>query len=74
VRDRTSLISELTVNEARGLIASGAVERGMIPKIEGCLMAVEGGVKRAHIVDGREQHALLMELFTDRGVGTMIRV
>jgi acetylglutamate kinase len=71
-RDPASLVSRLTAEEARGLIVSGAVDRGMIPKVEGALMAVEGGVSRAHILDGRVPHALLTELFTDAGVGTMI--
>jgi acetylglutamate kinase len=57
---------------ARALIDTGAADKGMIPKIEACLMALEGGVPRAHILDGRTPHALLTEIFTDSGVGTMI--
>jgi acetylglutamate kinase len=72
VKDPASLISEMDAARARTLIESGAVDQGMIPKVEACLMALEGGVPRAHILDGRTQHALLEEVFTDSGVGTMI--
>ncbi len=72
VRDPSSLLSEVTAAEARDLIATGKVDKGMIPKVESCLMALEGGVPRTHILDGREPHSLITELFTTRGVGTMI--
>lgn len=68
--DKSSLISTLTVAEARELATH--VDKGMIPKIEACLSAVECGVERAHIIDGTIPHALLMEVFTDKGIGTMI--
>jgi acetylglutamate kinase len=67
-----SLIKRITVNELSGLIADGTVSGGMIPKVESCTQAVRGGVKSAHILDGRIAHVLLLELFTDQGVGTMI--
>jgi acetylglutamate kinase len=67
-----SLIPELKAAEARRLIEEGRVGKGMIPKVEACLMAIERGVPRAHILDGRTPHGLLTEVFTDRGVGTMI--
>jgi len=70
--DKSSLIETLTEAEAEELLASGSVGKGMIPKIQCCLEAVRGGVGRAHIVDGREPHAILTELFTDQGCGTMI--
>ncbi len=70
--DRSSLIAQMTREQAKNLIASGAVSTGMIPKITCCLEAVAGGVERAHIVDGRAPHSLLIELFTDAGCGTMI--
>ena len=54
------------------MIASGAAERGMIPKLEACIAAIEGGVSRAHLIDGRQPHSLLIEIFTDTGIGTMI--
>jgi acetylglutamate kinase len=56
----------------RDLIADGTISGGMLPKIGSALEAVEAGVKRAHIIDGRVDHALLLELFTDEGVGTLI--
>ena len=70
--DKTSLLPQLTRDEAKALMLSGAVSTGMIPKITCCLDAVAGGVERAHIVDGRAPHSLLIELFTDTGCGTMI--
>ncbi len=70
--DKSSLIAQMTTEEAKYLIASGAVSTGMIPKITCCIEAVSGGVERAHIVDGRAPHSLLIELFTDTGCGTMI--
>jgi acetylglutamate kinase len=71
--DKSSLISELTAAEARAMVASGAVDKGMIPKLEACVDAVEDGVPRAHIIDGRRPHALLIEVFTDSGIGTMLK-
>ncbi len=70
--DPTTLISKLTVSEAKALITEGNVAEGMIPKLESCIQAVASGVDRAHLIDGRTPHALLMELFTDAGIGTMI--
>lgn len=72
VNDKSSLIASLTVEEAEKLIDKGVVSSGMIPKVRCCIEAVQGGVRRAHIVDGREPHALLVELFSDKGCGTMI--
>jgi acetylglutamate kinase len=72
VNDPTSLLSALDAATARRLIETGKVEKGMIPKVEACLMALEGRVPRTHIIDGRVPHALLTEIFTDTGVGTMI--
>jgi acetylglutamate kinase len=66
------LISELTAERARGLIADGTASGGMIPKLETCLTAVEGGVEAAHVLDGRLPHVLLLEVFTEAGVGTKI--
>ncbi len=71
--DKASLISELTLDEARAMIADGRAEKGMIPKLEACIMAVEGGVERAHMIDGRRPHSVLVEVFTDAGIGTMVR-
>ena len=69
--DAESLISTLTPREATELQASGVISGGMIPKVESCLHAVEGGVGAAHILDGRVAHVILLELLTDAGVGTM---
>lgn len=67
------LIPELTVAEARALIADGTISGGMIPKIETCIDAVEGGAEGAVIIDGRVQHGVLLELFTAHGMGTWIK-
>lgn len=73
VMDRNgNLIERLTATEARGLIANGTISGGMIPKVETCIDAIERGVKGAVILDGRIQHVLLIELFTEHGAGTMI--
>jgi acetylglutamate kinase len=66
------LIPQLTIVEARKHIAEGTIRGGMIPKIECCISALESGVGRTHIVDGRIQHAILLEIFTDTGVGTLL--
>jgi acetylglutamate kinase len=71
--DNKVLVPELTAAEARALIASGVVTGGMTPKVETCLDAVAGGVEAAVIVDGRVPHAILLELFTEGGAGTLIR-
>lgn len=68
--DRDSLLSELSAAGARNLLQR--VEAGMIPKLEACVRAVEGGVAQAHVVDGRQPHSLLLEVFTTEGIGTMI--
>jgi acetylglutamate kinase len=66
------LIHSLSVAEARKLIAEGTIRDGMIPKVECCIEALENGVGRTHVVDGRMLHAILLEMFTDGGVGTLI--
>jgi acetylglutamate kinase len=66
------LIHSLTVSDARKLIAEGTIRDGMIPKVECCIAALETGVQRTHVVDGRMLHAILLEMFTDTGVGTLI--
>jgi acetylglutamate kinase len=66
------LISRLTREEVRKLLGEGAIQGGMIPKVECCLDALAGGVDRTHIIDGRILHAVLLEVFTDVGVGTLI--
>jgi acetylglutamate kinase len=66
------LVSNLTVAQAKALIADGTISGGMIPKVETCIQAVEGSVEGAVILDGRASHAVLLELFTESGVGTII--
>ncbi len=70
--DEDSLISKLSLAEARRMVEGGAVSRGMLPKVSACVRAIEHGVPRAHILNGTEHHALLLEVYTDEGVGTMI--
>ncbi|MGB9887436.1 MAG: acetylglutamate kinase [Moorellales bacterium] len=70
--DRSTLLSTVTADEARQLIARGAIGGGMIPKVECCLSALAGGVGRAHIIDGRLPHSILLEIFTHEGIGTMV--
>src|SRR5205807_3032908 len=68
-----NLISVLDAALARGMIASGAIGEGMIPKVECCLEALRAGVHTTHIIDGRVAHAVLLEIFTERGIGTEVR-
>ena len=70
--DPGSLLSSLTVQEARNLIKDKVIQEGMIPKVEACVRAINNGVKKAHIIDARIPHALLLEIFTDTGIGTEI--
>lgn len=70
--DADSLISVIDVDGLRRLIAEGAVSAGMLPKLESCLHAIDNGVERAHILDGRIQHSVLLEIFTPEGIGTMV--
>lgn len=72
VADQGSLISTLTRDDVARLIDRKVISGGMIPKVNACLEALAGGVPKAHIVDARIQHALLLEIFTDRGIGTQI--
>ena len=68
--ERDSLLSEISVSELSELIPK--LESGMIPKMQACLRAVQGGVPKAHIIDGREPHSILLEIFTEAGVGTQV--
>jgi acetylglutamate kinase len=70
--DPDSIIHSLDAKAARGLIADGTIEAGMIPKVEACLQTLDRGVGKVHIIDGRLRHSLLLEIFTTRGVGTEI--
>lgn len=70
--DKDTLISELPIAEAKELIAGGTIGGGMLPKLNNCIDAMENGVSRVHILDGRIPHCLLLEIFTNRGIGTAI--
>ncbi len=70
--DRDSLIQRVTVQGLRDLVNSGSVSKGMLPKLDSCISALEAGIHHAHILDGRVQHALLLEIFTREGIGTMV--
>ena len=70
--DESSLVTRIDVPGLEGLLAAGKADGGMIPKLESCLDALRGGVQRAHVLDGRIPHALLLEFFTREGIGTMV--
>ena len=72
VDDPATRISSATEADIRKLIDDGTITAGMLPKVEACLRALEGGVKRTHIIDGRIAHSLLLEIYTEQGVGTLI--
>ena len=72
LEDAATLIHQTTADELEQLVASGVVTGGMIPKVTSCIHAVRHGVRRAHILDGRVPHVLLLEIFTDEGIGTVI--
>jgi acetylglutamate kinase len=73
VADPASIIRQTTADELDALMADGTLTGGMIPKVRSCTQAVRNGVRRAHVLDGRIPHVLLLELFTDEGIGTMIQ-
>ena len=70
--DPTSIISSLTINQAKDLIESGQIQKGMIPKVDSAIQALEGGVNKVHFLNGKRSHSILLELFTDSGIGTEI--
>lgn len=70
--DPESMVSTLHENEITEMVARGVITRGMLPKVEACLEALHAGVRKAHIVDGRIRHSLLLEIYTDEGIGTEI--
>jgi acetylglutamate kinase len=70
--DPSTLIRGLTPDACRALVAEGVIEKGMIPKVEACLASLDAGVRKVHIIDGRLPHALLLEMYTDEGIGTEI--
>jgi len=70
--DNQQLVAQLSIEEARALIRAGTISGGMIPKIEGCIEVVEAGVEAVVVLDGRVPHCVLLELFTQHGVGTLV--
>ncbi len=70
--DKSTFISTLTLKEAESMIQSGVIGGGMIPKVETCLKALKGGAAKTHIIDGRQPHSLLLEIFTSQGIGTEV--
>jgi acetylglutamate kinase len=70
--DHDNLVSTLTIDDAERMTARGVIKEGMIPKLQCCIDALKSGVEKVHIIDGRKEHALLLEIFTDEGVGTEI--
>ena len=72
-QDEETLIHVVRTCEVPGLIAQGIISGGMIPKMECCVDAIAGGVERVHILDGRIPHSILIELLSDRGIGTMLK-
>ena len=72
VDDPSSLIRQASAADIESMVADGTIAGGMIPKVESCVHAVRHGVRNAHILDGRVAHVLLLEIFTDQGIGTML--
>jgi acetylglutamate kinase len=72
-KDPETMIPQVTEAEIRAMIADGTIGTGMLPKVEACLRALAGGVSKTHIIDGKIPHALLLEIFSDKGVGTLIQ-
>ena len=72
VDDKSSFLSQLHMDEAKEYIRGGIIAGGMIPKVEACLRALEAGAHKAHIIDGRLTHSIILEIFTSRGIGTMV--
>lgn len=71
INDKNSLLSEIPISDGENLINEGIINSGMIPKVQNCINAVRKGVNSVHIIDGRVEHSLLCEVFTDEGIGTM---
>jgi len=65
-------MSVISINQINKMIASGAIEGGMIPKVRGCIKGIESGVHHTHILNGTIPHPLILEIFTDKGIGTMV--
>jgi acetylglutamate kinase len=72
INDPNSRVSHLTVGQIDEMVKTGAITSGMLPKVEACVQALQGGVSKAHIIDGRIPHSLLLEIYTEAGIGTEI--
>ena len=72
INDPESRISSVNEQEIEKMIRDGIITKGMLPKVEACLTALDGGVRKAHIIDGQFAHSLLLEIYTDKGIGTQI--
>ena len=72
VKDESSTVSSVNEEQIKKMVEDGIITSGMMPKVEACLAAIDGGVKKAHIIDGRIPHSLLLEIYTDKGIGTQI--
>ncbi|MCG8686728.1 MAG: acetylglutamate kinase, partial [Desulfobacterales bacterium] len=73
INDKSTFISQLTKEETKELVSKKIINGGMLPKLECCISAIENGTKSVHMIDGRKEHCLLLEIFTDKGIGTMIK-
>jgi acetylglutamate kinase len=71
-KDPTTRVSHLDVGQINQMVSSGVISSGMLPKVEACIAALKGGVSKAHIIDGRIPHSLLLEIYTEAGIGTEI--
>jgi acetylglutamate kinase len=72
VEDESSTISSLNESQIKMMMEGGVITSGMMPKVDACITAIDGGAKKAHIIDGRIPHSLLLEIYTDKGIGTQI--
>ena len=72
MNDKSTRVSTASEKEVEDMVADGTITSGMMPKVDACFTAIDGGVKKAHIIDGRIQHSLLLEIYTDQGIGTQI--
>ena len=72
VEDPDSRISSINEEQIKEMVENGTITEGMMPKVEACISALDGGVAKAHIIDGRIQHSLLLEIYTNQGIGTQI--
>jgi acetylglutamate kinase len=72
INDPSSKIKSIKYSEVKGLIEDGTISGGMLPKVDACMTAIDKGAEKVHIIDGRIKHSILLEIFTDEGIGSMI--